>query len=80
MPSIIKDTNDFIKRISKIVDLLSDVLLVAFDVISLYPSIPHDFGLHAFSDFVLDHNLPSKIIYGILNMTKFVFKEECVFS
>ena len=30
----------------------SDVLLVTFDVVSLCPSIPHDFGLCALNDFL----------------------------
>ena len=48
IPSFIKDTDDFIRRIRNIIDLPSDVLLLPFDV-SLYPSIPHDFGLCALS-------------------------------
>ena len=36
IPSFIKDTDDFIRRIRNIIDLLSDVLLVAFDVASAH--------------------------------------------
>ena len=36
IPSLIKDTEDFIRRIRNIIDLPSDVLLVTFDVVSLY--------------------------------------------
>ena len=38
IPSSIKDTDDFIRRIRNIIDLPSDVLLVTFDVVSLCPS------------------------------------------
>ena len=78
MPTItssIKDTDDFIRRIRNIIDLPSDVLLVTFDVVSLYPSIQHDFGLCALKDFLLDHNLPNIVVNGIHNMTDLVLKK-----
>ena len=56
-------------------DLPTDVLLVAFDVMSLYPSIPHDFGLCALSDFHLDRNLHTKVVNGLLSMTELVVKK-----
>ena len=75
IPSSIKDTDDFIRRIRNIIDLPSDVLLVTFDVVSLYPSIPHDFGLCALRDFLLDRNLPNIVVNGIHNMTELVLKK-----
>ena len=75
IPSYIKDTDDFIRRIRNIIDLPSDVLLVTFDVVSLYPSIPHDFGLCALKDFLLDRNLPNIVVNGIHNMTELVLKK-----
>ena len=75
IPSSIKDTDDFIRRIRNIIDLPSDVLLVTFDVVSLYPCIPHDFGLCALKDFLLDRNLPNIVVNGIHNMTELVLKK-----
>ena len=75
IPSFIKDTDDFIRRIRNIIDLPSDVQLVTFDVVSLYPSIPHDFGLCALNDFLLDRNLPPIVVNGIHNMTELVLKK-----
>ena len=75
IPSSIKDTDDFIRRIRNIIDLPSDVLLVTLDVVSLYPSIPHDFGLCAPKDFPLDRNLRAMVINGIHHMTEFVLKK-----
>ena len=80
IPSSIKDTDDFIRRIRNITDLPSDVLLVTFDVVSLYPSIPHDFGLCALKDFLLDRNLPNIVVNGIHNMTEVVLKRMCLNS
>ena len=75
IPSSIKDTDDFIRRIRNIIELPSDVLLVTLDVVSLYPSIPHDFGLCALKNFLLDRNLPAIVVNGIHNMTEMVLKK-----
>ena len=77
IPSSIKDTDDFIRRIRNIIDLHSDVLLVTLDVVSLFPSIPHDFGLCAHNDFLLHRNLPTVVVNGIHNMTELVQKRMC---
>ena len=74
IPSSIKDTDDFIRRIRNIIDLHSDVLLVTLDVLSLYPCIPHDFGLCAHNDFLLHRNLPTVVDNGIQSMTELVQK------
>ena len=78
IPSFIKDTDDFIRKIRNIIDLPSDVLLVAFDVESLYPSIPQDYGLWALTDFPLDRNLPTIDVKRIHNMTELVLKKMCL--
>ena len=53
----------------------SDVLLETFDVMSLYPGIPHGFGLRALNDFLLDRNLPTNVVNGIFNMMELVLKK-----
>ena len=75
IPSSIKDTDDFIRRIRIITDLPSDVLHVTFDVVFLCPSIPHDFGLCAHIDILLDRNLPTIVVNGIHNMTDLELKK-----
>ena len=75
IPSFFKDTDDLIRRIRNITDLPSDVLLVTLDVVSLYPGIPHDFGLCAHKDFLLDRYLPTIVVNGIHNMTDLVLKK-----
>ena len=74
-PSFINDTDDLIQGKRNITDLPSDVLLVTFDVVSLYPSIPHDFGLCALKDFLLDRSLTAIVVNGISNMTELVLKK-----
>ena len=84
IPSVIKDTDDFIRRTRNIIDLPSDVLLETFDVMSLCPSIPHDLSLRALNDFPSDSNLQTKVVGGIHTMTELVlinnvleFNSEC---
>ena len=45
--SFIKDTNDFLRKLSSLPPLSQDVLLCTVDVVGLYPNIPHDEGLQA---------------------------------
>ena len=45
--SFVKDTNDFLKKLSALRDLSNDFLLCTVDVVGLYPSIPHKDGLEA---------------------------------
>ena len=75
IPSSIKDTDDIIRRIRNIIELPSFVLLVSFDVVSLYPSISQHLGLWAHKDFLLDRNLPAIVVNGIHNLTELVLKK-----
>ena len=45
--SYIKDSGDFIKKLKNIDHIPQDAIMVTADVVSLYPSIPHDAGLKA---------------------------------
>ena len=45
--SYIKDSGDFIEKIKRIGNIPEDAILVTADVVGLYPSIPHEFGLKA---------------------------------
>ena len=45
--SYIKDSGDFIRKIKNLTDISEGAILVTADVVSLYPSIPHQAGLEA---------------------------------
>ena len=45
--SYIKDSGDFIRKIKNLTDTPEGAVLVTADVVSLYPSIPHQAGLEA---------------------------------
>ena len=52
VPHILEDTRDFPTRITEIKDLLEDSLLVSFDVVGLYPHIPHEEGIEIMEEFL----------------------------
>ena len=45
--SFVKDTNDFLRKISDLPPLSKDVIMCTVDVVGLYPNIPHEDGLEA---------------------------------
>ncbi|CAH2283435.1 Hypothetical predicted protein, partial [Pelobates cultripes] len=45
--SFIKDTTDFLNKLSQITDLPVNTILVTMDVESLYSNIPHTDGINA---------------------------------
>ncbi|KAJ8031266.1 Deleted in malignant brain tumors 1 protein [Holothuria leucospilota] len=72
IPSFIKDTDDFIRKIRDINVIPPGAFLVTIDVVALYPSIPHTNGLRALGDFLRECQLPTKVISGILKMSELV--------
>ena len=45
IPHILEDTRDFLQRLNQIRDIPGNALLVSFDMVSLYPHIPHKEGV-----------------------------------
>ena len=48
--SYIKDTNDFLRKLSEVRDLPVDVILCTVDVVGLYPHIPQNEGLQTIKE------------------------------
>ena len=48
----IKDTNDFLKKVRDLGNLLENAILCTVDVVGLYPNIPHGEGLAALRKFL----------------------------
>ena len=72
--SYIKDSGDFISKIRTIENIPEGAILVTADVVGLYPSIPHEAGLHALKE-ALD-NRENKTINtdNLIKMASFVLK------
>jgi len=60
IPSFIKDTDDFIRKIRTITSIPPGALLVTIDVVALYPSIPHVDGINALRTFLTENTLPDR--------------------
>ena len=72
--SYIKDSQDFINKSRKLGKIPDNAILVTADVVSLYPSIPHNVGLRALKE-ALDKREQKKIpTEDLLQMTEFVLK------
>ena len=54
--SQIKDNGDFLKKIKNLDSLSENAILVTADVVSLYPSIPHEAGLQALEEALENRN------------------------
>ena len=50
MKSYIKDTNDFLRKLSNLPPLPEDVILCTIDVVGLYPNIQHEGVLAAIKE------------------------------
>ena len=72
--SYIKDSGDFIKKLKNIDHFPQDAIMVTADVVSLYPSIPHDAGLLALRK--AHYNRENKKIStdDLIKMAEFVLK------
>ena len=83
IPSIIKDTTDFLMKVQSLTNLPSNTLLVTLDVSSLYTNIPHEEGIATCTEALNTRETQSpptadlaELISEILNKNAFVFGEQ----
>ena len=83
-PSYLKDTTDFLQKLSTLTDLPPGCILVTLDVSSLYTNIPHDEGMAACKKALQTRPSPApptqyltQMIEQILTMNSFSFNNEC---
>ena len=74
IPSHLKDTFDFLKKVRALGPQPPGTLLVTVDVVALYPSIPHDLGIASLSNFLSARGIDQGKIQGICDMAEFVLK------
>jgi len=72
--SFVKDTNDFLKKLSNLPELSDNVLLCTADVVGLYPSIPHKDGLDALRDALNGREDKSTSTESLLDLAKCVLE------
>ena len=72
--SYIKDTGDFLQKLTNLGIIPSNAILVTANVVGLYPSIPHDAGLQALFERLeerADKKIPST---NLVEMAEFILK------
>ena len=72
--SYIKDTNDFLKKLSNLPVLPDNVILCTIDVVGLYPNIPHEEGLAAIKEALDKREDKSISTESILQLAECVLK------
>ena len=72
IPSYIKDTTDFLNKLSRFGDLPDNTILVKLDVTALYSSIPHNDGIGACKKFLDRRALSTTSSEDIFQLIKFV--------
>ena len=72
--SYVNDTNHFFEKLKELGNVPPNAILVTADVVSLYPSIPHDAGLKALHEKLEERNDKSVPTADLVNMADFVLK------
>ena len=83
LPSYVKDTGAFLRKIEKIGKIPKDSILVTMDVSSLYTNIPHREGLNATARALearTDKKVPTRVLQKFLSLilhhNNFTFNDE----
>lgn len=75
LPAFIRDTTDFINKIADLPNLADDVILVTFDIASLYTNIPHDGGLEALQFYLQDRDDATPPNHFLVDLAAYVMKK-----
>ena len=74
IPSVIKDTTEFLNRLKELGDIPPKATLVTFDIVGFYPNIPHEEGLDAMR-FYFNKRLDPKVSTdNLISMADIVLK------
>ena len=85
LPSYVKDTTDFLKKLDALPEVPKDSILVTMDVRSLYTNVPNDEGIDAVKWYLQSRNKPgdgilsriiSTFLMLILTLNNFIFNDE----
>jgi hypothetical protein len=85
LPSHVKDTTDFLRKLNEIPEIPDDSILVTMDVRSLYTNVPNDEGIEAVKSFLQKRNRPgdgalariiATLLRLILTLNNFVFNDQ----
>ena len=75
VPHILEDTRDFVNRIQDLLDLPESSILVSFDVVGLYPRIPHEEGIETMVEYLETRDDKTVLIKSLCDLASIVLKE-----
>ena len=75
VPHILEDTRDFVNHIQDLSDLPESSILVSFDVVGLYPHIPHEEGIEAMAEYLETREDKTVSTKSLCDLASIVLKE-----
>ena len=76
--SYIRDFGHFLEKLKNISTLPENAILVTADVVSLYPSIPHQAGLSALKKALENKSVKKIPTEDLIKMAEFVLKNDLI--
>ena len=74
-PHILEDTRDFVNRIQDLSDLPESSILVSFDIVVLYPHIPHEEGTETMAECLETRDDKTVSTKSLCDLTSIVLNE-----
>ena len=75
VPHILEDTRDFVNRIQDLSDLPESSILVSFDVVGLYPHIPHEESIKTIAEYLETREDKTVSTKSLCDLASIVLKE-----
>ena len=75
VPHILEDTRDFVNRIQDLSDLPESSILVSFDVVGLYPHMPHEEGIKTIAEYLETREDKTVSTKSLCDLASIVLKE-----
>ena len=74
VPHILEDKRDVLTRITEIKDFPEDTLFVSFDVVGLYPHIPHEAGIEIMKEFLIQREVKDISTKSLCDLAAIILK------
>ena len=75
IPHILEDTRDFLCRLNDLPEIPENAILVTFDVVGLYPNIPHEEGIEIIKTFLNERDNKPVKTESLRDLAKLILKE-----
>ena len=75
IPHILEGTRDFICRLNHLPEIPENAILVTFDVVGLYPNIPHEESIEIMKTFLNERDNKPVSTESLCDLAKLILKE-----